>query len=528
MMSSAKLAWRRKPRASTARVKTGCKTCRIRRVKCDEAKPSCLKCTTTGRECDGYGSIESAKSQNTTKKSAQAVKLRHPPLHSPCFLNPSPTSHCATRDEMRAFEFLQLLGVSQLPGYFSSKLWANHILYLARQEPSVFCAATALGSLHAWYATGMTSALAQVESFALRQYNRSIGFLTNGTIPPSEAAVLASCYIFSCFDALYGNHNSAFNHVASGISLILGSARETKASLLPDIASLEPKSFKATIMGNFARLDLITGLANPSWVPHIGHLDKVEISMQSFADIDEARGNLDSIVRCVLKCINKEPSSSMLDGTSIDESEEQRHLYNGLLNWRDRLHTSFDLPQCTLQMQRLIKLLEMNCHGAIIRILASSDLGEMAYDALLPRFQVVINLAQDVLGPLSVSNDSKRVYSVETGIVPVLYLVGVKCRDPVIRRKAHMLLLYSNRKEWMWESLAAAKVIERVIYYEEEGRIVNTCLDVPEQARFSETWVRLPSTPDRKGSVLLTRKMPACGGTKNRNFKEEIEESICW
>lgn len=59
------------------RVKTGCVTCRwaltcdifvpghalthqsqrIRRIKCDETKPHCQRCTSTGRKCDGYSSL---------------------------------------------------------------------------------------------------------------------------------------------------------------------------------------------------------------------------------------------------------------------------------------------------------------------------------------------------------------------------------------------------------------------------------------------------------------------------------------
>ncbi|EMT72498.1 hypothetical protein NOF04DRAFT_13942 [Fusarium oxysporum II5] len=39
------------------KVKTGCATCRIRKIKCDEAKPFCEKCVKTGRKCDGYESV---------------------------------------------------------------------------------------------------------------------------------------------------------------------------------------------------------------------------------------------------------------------------------------------------------------------------------------------------------------------------------------------------------------------------------------------------------------------------------------
>ncbi|KAK1779139.1 hypothetical protein QBC45DRAFT_326623 [Copromyces sp. CBS 386.78] len=36
------------------RTKTGCLTCRKRRIKCDEAKPICNNCTKSKRQCDGY------------------------------------------------------------------------------------------------------------------------------------------------------------------------------------------------------------------------------------------------------------------------------------------------------------------------------------------------------------------------------------------------------------------------------------------------------------------------------------------
>ncbi|KAF5660691.1 transcriptional regulator [Fusarium heterosporum] len=47
----------RKPANRGRKVKTGCATCRIRKIKCDEAKPACQKCVNTGRTCDGYESL---------------------------------------------------------------------------------------------------------------------------------------------------------------------------------------------------------------------------------------------------------------------------------------------------------------------------------------------------------------------------------------------------------------------------------------------------------------------------------------
>ncbi|BFZ54333.1 hypothetical protein PYCC9005_001367 [Savitreella phatthalungensis] len=41
-------------RETRKRTKTGCKTCRKRRIKCDEEKPACRRCIKSKRQCEGY------------------------------------------------------------------------------------------------------------------------------------------------------------------------------------------------------------------------------------------------------------------------------------------------------------------------------------------------------------------------------------------------------------------------------------------------------------------------------------------
>lgn len=44
----------RRTRKFHKKVRTGCLTCKIRHKRCDETKPDCYRCTSTGRKCDGY------------------------------------------------------------------------------------------------------------------------------------------------------------------------------------------------------------------------------------------------------------------------------------------------------------------------------------------------------------------------------------------------------------------------------------------------------------------------------------------
>ena len=45
---------RRNIRVGNPKVRTGCITCKRRRKKCDEGKPTCRTCLKSGTECEGY------------------------------------------------------------------------------------------------------------------------------------------------------------------------------------------------------------------------------------------------------------------------------------------------------------------------------------------------------------------------------------------------------------------------------------------------------------------------------------------
>lgn len=68
----------RRTRKTHKKARTGCLTCKIRHKKCDETKPACNRCTSTGRRCDGYGPPvdQPGGSSNTVKRAT--VIASHP------------------------------------------------------------------------------------------------------------------------------------------------------------------------------------------------------------------------------------------------------------------------------------------------------------------------------------------------------------------------------------------------------------------------------------------------------------------
>src|SRR6187402_3174701 len=66
------------------RTRTGCATCRKRRLKCDETKPTCTRCRTANFVCDGYEqprnitkplSIQGSASPNPSSPDTRSMEM---------------------------------------------------------------------------------------------------------------------------------------------------------------------------------------------------------------------------------------------------------------------------------------------------------------------------------------------------------------------------------------------------------------------------------------------------------------------
>jgi len=56
------------PKKKITRTRTGCRTCRDRKVKCGEEKPQCLNCQRTNHICPGYAPATVFKARRTSRQ----------------------------------------------------------------------------------------------------------------------------------------------------------------------------------------------------------------------------------------------------------------------------------------------------------------------------------------------------------------------------------------------------------------------------------------------------------------------------
>lgn len=200
---------------------------RVRRIKCDEAKPNCQKCVTTGRKCDGYSSDITISSQ-MTKHSTDLI--RRISVHIP-----------GNMEEKRGFDFFLQNTVAELSGYYESVFWDQLILAASTQKPSLRHAVIAIGALHEDFLRkrlvfSQTSVEGQNSRFAQNQYTKAIGELRRSLSSKKEEPLTAlmSCIIFVCFDSLRGAFESAMVHLEAGLRILRDMRRSSTGNHIID------------------------------------------------------------------------------------------------------------------------------------------------------------------------------------------------------------------------------------------------------------------------------------------------------
>ncbi|KUJ06387.1 uncharacterized protein LY89DRAFT_632985, partial [Mollisia scopiformis] len=167
---------------------------RIRRVKCDETKPSCLR--------------------YFRPPTTQATKLYPSPTRL-LFQNPH---------EYQAFQTFCDRTSHQLSSSFSSDLWTRLMLQACETSPSIRHAVIAIGALNLSHPSPRpeNSVGTLRHQFAFRQYSKALCLLRRDVAGGfcDLRTTLIACLLFYCFESYHGYHELAINQVYSGLKLI--------------------------------------------------------------------------------------------------------------------------------------------------------------------------------------------------------------------------------------------------------------------------------------------------------------------
>lgn len=468
--------------------------------------------------------------------------------------------------QMHAFDYFRQRTVHQLSGCFSKALWERLVLQISHQQPAVLHAVVAVGSMHRAHSLRSKSLRTPVADskyyrFGLNQYCQAITLLQSlitkcedESCGGTAEVVLLVCLLFVAFEMLQGQQELAITHLRRGLQILWQNSNQDCEDHALDYClntrcvKLEPTPVETRdiIASTFIRLDFdstMFGVPEPYLTAACQTLSRGEPSPPSFSSIEAAKVHLDSLASASLRVrghllwlagrafvsegLIREPNcaervdwasrycavhahSKMMDLTPHHQLYKQwRELLGGLASWSSALAATPTSEKDALAM----KLLRIQHFNTWYIAEAMRDTRECSSDRFESTFATVVELADQYIKSQQVEGGSLRTFSLEPGVMPSLYLVALKCRTSVTRRRAISLLRNANVQEGLWQGSLFATFLDEVVMVEEERARELTGLrpdivdllsdDVPEAARFNG--VIFAADPDNTGRLVCSR-----------------------
>ncbi|KAI0447302.1 hypothetical protein F4803DRAFT_364958 [Xylaria telfairii] len=487
------------------RSRSGCVTCRKRKVKCDEARPACYRCISTGRTCDGYG-VWGGGGRNgnldglNRPGDAVVATITNPkPLHIPFLI--------ASVAEMEHFDWFRNHTLPKLPGSFNSDFWDTLLPQACFSERAVFNAVLALTSVHRGGYRGLgrgkgdkklasMNPANEAEIFTLQHYLQAITHLQpyfSCKDRTSFRVTLIVCIVFVSIDFLRGNFNSAQNHIRGGLRLIADMQQLASSDIDNDrIGCLKAGISDSTdhwIVEILSRLYIqITLCQPPSTHSYIvpfqipsSHTPRGKFASHRFAWLELDR-QLHRIFHLTNQARQQQTNSATPSPVPIANTRLQQSVLGDLEHWLEILKVSKEslLGNGDVEYQKAYIILAM--YHTMATIMAHTCVhpdDESVFDAYTDSFILLTEQATELCSipggsldgtppPLTngMSFDTSRSI-VDVGCLPQLYYTALKCRIRRVRHRAIEILQPLIHREGFWDARIAATIARRVVEVEE-------------------------------------------------------------
>ncbi|PYI08345.1 hypothetical protein BO78DRAFT_428211 [Aspergillus sclerotiicarbonarius CBS 121057] len=467
-------------RRSRPKTRTGCLTCKSRRVKCDERKPSCLRCLSTKRICEGYPVVDRPTLAITNQLGDE---------------------------ERRAFSFFRSRTAHRIFGEQDVNDWVPVILQIAHVEPAVRHGITALASLHeslepvkelTWLRQSPQDRSLSVQMLALRHYNHAIQSLRSESIDMSSRPdiTMVLCILFLCFEQFRSGDAACLVHLTAGLKLIdWWRSRTDNYTKLKDYSRPTLEFMNEKITPIIQRLRVQFSLCMDSRHSWRGYgvtsgLPPPAIPA-TYPSFDAARRDFDRAMNYMF---------SVLENSQVPCHQKPAPSPISVLHqWKDTLDSSDLSSQATHLQGCSRRLLELYYHVSIVIAGTYHTELETTFDESMDQFRAIVDLAEQiVIDWQHAPKEYSLLFSFDLGITPPMFLVASRCRHSEIRRKAVRLMLESPFYHGVWRDRYTGLCAERIVDIEEAGMesFSDGSTYVPEHCRIRKVSADLQDTKD--------------------------------
>ncbi|TDZ24665.1 Transcriptional regulatory protein moc3 [Colletotrichum orbiculare MAFF 240422] len=493
---------RQAKRTSTKKVKTGCITCKRRRVKCDETRPFCLKCTKSSRGpgvCEGYAAdrVHHRRPADQPRTIAKGGTWRIKPSccsnnnsnsNTNPLLEPGYEANFFTdAGERSYFDFWRAL-VSNIY-LFPNDTLVRVLPQLARTEPAIKHAALAVAAMaralvpsvrrrtrREFYGNGPHY------EFALKHYVKAIKLLR--TAKPSADNMLwaiVCCVLFVTFECLQCDYDATLAHVDHAYRMMEQYFRHQEQEPLRATSSIREVCddaawvFQGMTMQSWSHNALHSkNLAEISWCCRGKRRAlAVEEMPAVFDDLHMARRWWRVVQhytchRCPIytDVCAEDPlrelsiASCMRSSPLPDDAEELLAVLPEFLGHLQRWGNAF---QGLFLYHRANKERDSDsyvetCNLRVQYLILWTDVTSLSYRdddtlrRLTPIFREIVALSRFILREQGNCGGCSEVFSMDNGPTLSLLTVACRCRDAGVRKEATDLLGKYHRRDGLWDS----------------------------------------------------------------------------
>ncbi|KAL2847771.1 hypothetical protein BJY01DRAFT_164346 [Aspergillus pseudoustus] len=468
----------RSPRGTTGigplRSRRGCKTCKARRVKCGEEKPTCLRCSSTGRKCEYQGTVPLG-TYSSAAASSVASLLDKPRSPSP---NSSSSSLSSVWRERRAFAYY-FQHAATFVGGLDVEFWSTVVPQVCQVEPAVWDAIIALSAMFEDREHNSNApqryTLPENRRDALAWYSRSVSAVRQ-RIERGGSDVfvgLISCVLFICIEALQGGTEEAIRLYAQGVQLIVALRAQIACGAIP---ARKGVLLEDTIVPIFVRLAIMALSVSGVSVQAL-MLETAQV-LSGFASLKAAR---EAMVLLVMEaalfqeaCESNHADMQYATDVPPELIARQAALFSRLRSWKAAFTTFLDYlrmknggGELSAQQTTTIALLTTYHEMTYTIVAICTSPRKTITDKHLHNFRNIVDQSRIALDASARSDGTQPPFTFDIGVGFPIWFTCLRCADPTIRREALALLRRAPQVEGFYGNATITVSAEAIMVIEE-------------------------------------------------------------
>ncbi|KAJ0331514.1 hypothetical protein COL922a_011799 [Colletotrichum nupharicola] len=519
----------KRKRASKPKVRSGCITCKIRRVKCGEEKPTCTRCAKADIKCDGYvkdaAEQKRAAERDAVIRAAQRNKVLLPRPHptvaaSPVLVRANPGVVQIDTADVSYYDLFRHQLVRDLAGSTHSDFWSRIVMAESARDPCVKESVLAIGAIaqtlffrtargntlgstqppgmKPWRGGGAEMLQAGAAGFldhhhkaALQHHLRAVSVyrqrIQMGTAGSSPRSVIIMTLLLIAFEFIQGNMKSVDSLMGTGMRLI-----EDASTLMRRRRSSSRDSEESQVrvaappredeMGDIEHL--LPCLSLMSGFTHFFNSHRATISRMNSTPAPELpKPGVTPVAkmqvlwgkfftRAVAYTMRWMHSQMKHLPPPADAARGRGQFLSYLRLWQAILETYLADPGLEAQTRRALEMIRIHRLIMYVLVSASLDGSDMAFDAHEEDFREMLRLTLRFMRadmPEEQFPLSRIAFTFAEGLTTPLTTIIAKCRNHDLRMQAAGLMRALSWRDGAWDGKALAVGKLGVVMLEERG-----------------------------------------------------------